>query len=74
VALRTSEDVARSRIGQEVSVLIEESGNQGRSEHQGPEVDGSTTVVSDRELAVGTIVRGVVIDSMGVDLVAKQIS
>jgi tRNA A37 methylthiotransferase MiaB len=74
VALRTSEDVARSRIGQEVSVLIEESGNQGRSEHQGPEVDGSTTVVSDHELAIGTIVRGVVIDSMGVDLVAKQIS
>jgi tRNA A37 methylthiotransferase MiaB len=72
--LRTSENVARSRIGQEVSVLIEETGNQGRSEHQGPEVDGSTTVVSDRELAVGTIVRGVVIDSMGVDLVAKQIS
>jgi tRNA A37 methylthiotransferase MiaB len=74
IALRVSEDVARSRIGQEVSVLIEESGNQGRSEHQGPEVDGSTNVVSDQELPVGSIVRAVVVDSIGVDLVAKQIS
>jgi len=74
VALRVSENIARSRIGQEVSVLIEESGNQGRSEHQGPEVDGSTTVVSDKTLPVGSIVRAVVIDSVGVDIVAKQIS
>jgi len=73
VALRVSEDVARSRIGQEVSVLIEEIGNQGRSKHQGPEVDGSTTVVSTKELAVGEIVRAVVTDAIGVDLVAKQI-
>jgi hypothetical protein len=54
-------------------VLIEEPGNQGRSEHQGPEVDGSTTVVSAEELAVGTIVRAVVADAIGVDLVARQI-
>ena len=73
VALRVSEDVARSRIGQEVLVLIEESGNQGRSEHQGPEVDGSTTVVSDEELSIGSIVRAVVIDAVGVDMVAKQV-
>ena len=73
VALRVSEDVARSRIGQEVSVLIEEVGNQGRSEHQGPEVDGSTTVETDEQLPIGTIVRAVVIDAIGVDLVAKQI-
>jgi MiaB/RimO family radical SAM methylthiotransferase len=74
VALRVSEDVARSRIGQEVSVLIEESGNQGRSEHQGPEVDGSTTVVSEEQIAIGTIVRAVVIDAVGVDVVAKLVT
>ena len=74
VALRTSEDVARSRVGQEVSVLIEDSGNQGRSEHQGPEVDGSTTVVSDEQIAIGTIVRAVVVDAVGVDIVAKLIA
>jgi hypothetical protein len=54
--------------------LIEESGNHGRSEHQGPEVDGSTTVVSDEELSIGSIVKAVVIDAVGVDLVAKLIS
>jgi tRNA A37 methylthiotransferase MiaB len=74
IALRVSEDVARSRIGQEVSVLIEESGNLGRSAHQGPEVDGSTTVISDESLQVGVFTRAVVIDAVGVDLVAKQIS
>jgi MiaB/RimO family radical SAM methylthiotransferase len=74
VALRVSEDVARSRIGQEVTVLIEEPGNQGRCEHQGPEVDGSTSVVSDQELRIGEFVKAVVIDSLGVDLVAKPIS
>jgi len=54
-------------------VLIEDAGNQGRSEHQGPEVDGSTTVISEHELPIGTIVRAVVIDAMGVDIVAKHI-
>jgi tRNA A37 methylthiotransferase MiaB len=73
VAMRVSEAVARGRIGQEVSVLIEDAGNQGRSEHQGPEVDGSTTVVSDQQLSIGTIVRAVVIESIGVDIVAKQL-
>jgi tRNA A37 methylthiotransferase MiaB len=74
VALRVSEDVARSRIGQEVSVLIEETGNLGRSAHQGPEVDGATTVVSDKHLVIGEIVNAIVVDSDGVDLVAKLIS
>lgn len=73
VALRVCEDVARSRIGQEVSVLIEGTGNQGRSEHQGPEVDGVSTVVSTKQLKVGAIVRAVVTDAIGVDLVARQI-
>ena len=74
IALRVSEDVARSRIGQEVCVLIEEIGNLGRSEHQGPEVDGSTTVLSDEQFRVGEFVRAVVTDSIGVDLVARQTS
>ena len=65
---------AEERIGEHVRVLIEDEANQeGRAEHQGPEVDGSTTVISDEQLAVGSIVRAVVTDAVGDDLVAKQI-
>ncbi|MFM1777967.1 MAG: hypothetical protein RL741_585, partial [Actinomycetota bacterium] len=74
VALRVSEDVARSRIGQAVEVLIEEPGNVGRSAHQGPEVDGSTTVISASEIQVGQFVQAIVVDCDGVDLIAKEVS
>jgi tRNA A37 methylthiotransferase MiaB len=74
VALRVSEDVARSRIGQAVEVLIEETGNIGRSAHQGPEVDGSTSVISANEFKVGQFVQAVVVDCDGVDLIAEEVS
>jgi len=73
VALRVSEDVARSRIGQAVEVLIEEPGNVGRSAHQGPEVDGSTTVISASDIQVGQFVKAIVVDCDGVDLIAKEV-
>ena len=68
-------DRANERIGEEVIVLVEDRASQeGRAAHQGPEVDGATTVASDENLAVGEIVKAIVVDSDGVDLVAKLIS
>jgi ribosomal protein S12 methylthiotransferase len=62
------------RVGQSVDVLIEErladGEYEGRSAHQAPEVDGTTTVRADRELVPGQIVRATVIGSDGVDLIA----
>jgi ribosomal protein S12 methylthiotransferase RimO len=63
------------RIGQIVEVLIEEQGDdgryEGRSAHQAPEVDGTTTVESTRELRPGQIVTATVTGSDGVDLTAR---
>jgi ribosomal protein S12 methylthiotransferase RimO len=62
------------RIGQSVEVLIEEKlGDgqyEGRSAHQAPEVDGTTTVHAGRELTPGQIVTATVTGSDGVDLTA----
>ena len=62
------------RVGQTVEVLIEEKladgQYEGRSAHQAPEVDGTTTVRSGRELTSGQIVRATVTGSDGVDLTA----
>jgi ribosomal protein S12 methylthiotransferase RimO len=74
VALRVSESSALRRIGQSVTVLIEEPGNLGRAEHQGPEVDGSTTIVSEQEFKVGDFITAVVTATDGVDLLAKPVS
>ena len=74
VALRVSESSALRRIGQSVTVLIEEPGNLGRAEHQGPEVDGSTTIVSEQEFKVGDFISAVVTATDGVDLLAKPVS
>lgn len=64
---------AQARIGEIVRVLIEDSDLQeGRAAHQGPEVDGSTTLLG-TEFLVGQYVDAVVIDSMGADLVAKPL-
>jgi hypothetical protein len=68
---------AEDRIGDLVSVLVEsvdEDGvAEGRAEHQGPEVDGVTTLTTPdaRPLAVGNLVPAVVVASVGVDLVAE---
>jgi ribosomal protein S12 methylthiotransferase RimO len=67
---------AEDRVGQQVEVLVESVGGgcvEGRAEHQGPEVDGSTELVGGSDLQVGQLVRAVVIASAGVDLVAEAI-
>ena len=68
---------AESRLGETLDVLIEEAADDGlpghylgRAAHQAPEVDGMTTVVSPVPLAAGDMVRAVVTDSEGVDLIA----
>ena len=64
---------AAARIGETMRVLIEDSELQeGRAGHQGPEVDGSTTLIG-TDFKVGQYVDAVVIDSMGADLVAKPL-
>ena len=62
------------RIGEKISVLIEDEGEQeGRAEHQGPDVDGSTFVKSRNKYRVGEYVDAVVSDVAGVDLIAQVI-
>ena len=63
---------AEARIGQKVCVLIEDEAEQeGRAEHQGPDVDGSTFIKSRNKYRVGEYVDAVVSDVMGVDLIAQ---
>jgi len=65
---------AESRIGEKISVLIEDEAEQeGRAEHQGPDVDGSTFVKSRNKYRVGEYVDAVVSDVAGVDLIAQVI-
>jgi ribosomal protein S12 methylthiotransferase RimO len=65
---------AHRRIGESVEVLVEEVGPDGvvgRAACQGPEVDGSTTVLqAPAATRVGDVVVATVVDSVGVDLVA----
>jgi tRNA A37 methylthiotransferase MiaB len=66
---------AEDRIGEPVEVLVEEvdaqSGTvEGRAAHQGPEVDGSTTVTGAAGAAVGSVLTATVVSSDGADLVA----
>ncbi|MDP5051574.1 MAG: radical SAM protein, partial [Candidatus Planktophila sp.] len=64
---------AQARIGETVRVLIEDAELQeGRAAHQGPEVDGTTTFIG-TGFEIGRYVDAVIIDSMGVDLVAKPL-
>ena len=65
---------AEARIGQKVCVLIEDEAEQeGRAEHQGPDVDGSTFIKSRNKYRVGEYVDAVVSDVMGVDLIAQAL-
>lgn len=65
---------AEMRIGEKISVLIEDEGEQeGRAEHQGPDVDGSTFVKSRNKYRVGEYVDAIVSDVAGVDLIAQVI-
>jgi ribosomal protein S12 methylthiotransferase RimO len=62
---------AEERIGERIRVLIEDADLQeGRAEHQGPEVDGSTTLQSQRKYAVGEYVDAIVSEASGADLIA----
>jgi MiaB/RimO family radical SAM methylthiotransferase len=84
---RLAEDLtsarAESRIGELVEILIEslepstsdrsdELAGEGRAAHQGPEVDGSTSVTGLPEgVRVGDLVSAKVVGSEGVDLIAE---
>ena len=62
---------ANQRLGEEVLVLIEDAELQeGRAAHQGPEVDGSTSFVG-THYEVGEYIPGLVVDSLGADLIAE---
>ncbi len=66
---------AADRVGERVSVLVEslEGGlAEGRGDHQGPEVDGSTTMEGAGR-RIGEIVDAVVVASEGADLHARPI-
>jgi ribosomal protein S12 methylthiotransferase len=70
---------AEERIGSHVDVLLETldpgAPAEGRAEHQGPEVDGSTTLTGlPAGARVGGLVPAVVTGSAGVDLVAEPVS
>ena len=62
---------AQERIGEHVRVLIEdEESQEGRAEHQGPEVDGSTFVRGRAKYKVGEYVDAIITEVAGVDLIA----
>ncbi len=69
---------AEERHGQRVDVLLEsvDGGTaEGRADHQGPEVDGSTTVGNlPPNACVGAILPATVTGSSGVDLVARAVA
>lgn len=75
-------DRAAERIGEEVRVLVEGPGDsegtwEGRAAHQGPEVDGITTLSTSAgcdTVRVGDIVTAVVVDTEGVDLHARMLT
>jgi len=65
---------AEERVGEQVVVLVESAADgvvEGRAAHQGPEVDGCTTVEDADGVAVGELVTATVVASDGVDLVAR---
>jgi ribosomal protein S12 methylthiotransferase RimO len=66
---------AEDRVGEVLDVLLESASGEGRAAHQGPEVDGTTTVSGlPVETRVGDLVRAVVTGSEGADLLAEVVS
>ncbi len=68
---------AEERIGETVHVLVEsigEDGTEGRAAHQGPEVDGTTTITGPARLRVGDLVTATVTGTDGVDLIADGVT
>jgi MiaB/RimO family radical SAM methylthiotransferase len=75
-------DRALERVGEDIEVLVEsvdaaEDGRvtvEGRGAHQGPEVDGSTTLRGlSAAVRIGDLVNARVVDADGADLVAESI-
>jgi len=67
---------AEERIGEQVRVLVESVDDhvvEGRADHQGPEVDGTTRLTGHQPGAftVGDLVAAVVVGSEGADLLAR---
>jgi ribosomal protein S12 methylthiotransferase RimO len=64
---------AEERIGTRVDVLVEDIDGEvvGRAAHQGPEVDGSVRMLDAAGLTRGQFAPSFVVDSDGVDLIAK---
>ena len=63
---------AEERVGEKIRVLIEdEELQEGRADHQGPEVDGSTFIRSSSRYIAGQYVDAVVVDVAGADLIAE---
>jgi tRNA A37 methylthiotransferase MiaB len=65
---------AEERIGETVHVLVEsvEDSVEGRAACQGPEVDGTTTILEPPAgVRVGDMIEAVVVATDGVDLVAR---
>ena len=65
---------AEERVGETVAVLVESiEGDlvEGRAAHQGPEVDGTTTLVGVDAPRIGDLVTAIVTGSDGVDLIAE---
>jgi len=69
---------AEDRIGDTVRVLVDSVGKkktaEGRAEHQGPEVDGVTTLTGvPRGTTIGDLLTATVVASDGVDLTAEVV-
>ena len=64
---------AEDRIGEVARVIIEQ-GREGRTEFQGPDVDGTTTVDSAVTYSVGDVVDVVITATDGADLVARPVA
>ena len=67
---------AEDRTGTEVEVLVEAAEDEdlectGRAAHQAPDVDGECVLERGSGLAVGDLVRGVVVGTEGADLVVS---
>ncbi len=67
---------AEDRIGSDVEVLVEAAEDEdlectGRAAHQAPEVDGECVLERGSKLAVGELVRAVVVGTEGADLVVS---
>ncbi len=63
---------AEERLGELVTVLLENEDGEGRADHQAPDVDG-TTSVQGIGMRIGDLVTARVVGSDGVDLIAQLV-